>query len=48
MIREIICGMIIRGIVRVFGMETFACAAACSLPDPVLIVLDEYIKEVPL
>jgi hypothetical protein len=48
MIRELVCGMIIRGVVWVFGMEAFACAAAFSLPEPVLIVLNEYTKEVPL
>ena len=29
-------------------METFSMAAAYALPDPVLIVLDQYIQEVPV
>ncbi|MDD1730483.1 MAG: hypothetical protein LUQ50_15620 [Methanospirillum sp.] len=44
----IVCGWILRRLVRVFGMETFSIAAASSLPDPVLLVLDQYIKEVPV
>ena len=48
MIGVIVCGWLLRGLVSIFGMHTVACAAACSLPDQVLIVLDEYIKEVPV
>ena len=48
MIGVIICGNVLRGLVRVFGMETFSMAAAYSLPEPVLFVLDQYIQEVPV
>lgn len=48
MIAVLLCGSLLRGLVRLFGMQTFSIAAAVSLPDPVLIVLDEYIKEVPV
>jgi len=47
MIGVIICGSLLRGLVRIFGMQTFSMAAACSLPEPVLFVLDQYIQEVP-
>lgn len=48
MIPVLICGWCLRRLVSLFGMEAFTIAAACSLPEPVLIVLDEYIKEVPV
>jgi hypothetical protein len=48
MIAVIVCGWLLRRLVQLFGMETVACAAACSLPEPVLTVLDEYLKEVPV
>ncbi|MCK9592354.1 MAG: hypothetical protein M0Q91_10150 [Methanoregula sp.] len=48
MIAVIVCGWMLRGIVRLFGMETVACAVACSLPDPALQVLDQYLQEVPI
>ena len=48
MIAVLLCGSLLRALVRLFGMQTFSMAVACSLPDPVLIVLDEYIKEVPV
>ena len=47
MIPVIICGWFLRRLVRLFGMETFSMAAAYSLPEPVLFILDEYIREVP-
>ncbi len=48
MIAAMVCGSLLRGLVRVFGMQTFSIAAAVSLPDPVLLVLDQYIQEVPV
>jgi len=48
MIPVIVCGWFLRRLVSFFGMETFSIAAACSLPEPVLIVLDQYIQEVPV
>jgi len=48
MIAGMVCGSLLRGLVRVFGMQTFSIAAAVSLPDPVLLVLDQYIQEVPV
>lgn len=48
MIKETVCGWMLWVICRMFGMETFSIAAACSLPGPVLFVLDQYIQEVPV
>lgn len=47
MIRETVCGWLVWSICWIFGMETFSIAVCCSLPNPVLYVLDQYIQEVP-
>lgn len=47
MIRETLCGWSLWLLCLLFGMETFAVSAVCSLPEPVLVVLDQYIQEVP-
>ncbi len=47
MIKEYLCMKLIRFMLYVFGMQTFAISAVCALPAPVLIVIDEYLKDVP-
>jgi hypothetical protein len=47
MIREKVCGTIIRILIRLFGIECFAIAFACSGGERVLMKLEEFIQEVP-
>jgi hypothetical protein len=47
MIKECFCGLFIRGLIRVFGIECFAIAFACSGGERVLLTLEEFLKEVP-
>ena len=47
MIRETLCMWLLWLILKLFGQECFAVSAVCSLPDPALRVLQEYMHEVP-
>lgn len=47
MIRETLCMWSLWVLLKLFGQEIFAVSAVCSLPDPALRVLTEYLQEVP-
>jgi hypothetical protein len=47
MIRETICMYALWVLLKLFGQECFAVSAVCTLPDPALKVLSEYMQEVP-
>ena len=47
MIRECLCMWSLWVLLKLFGQETFAISAVCTLPDPALRVLSEYMQEVP-
>ena len=48
MIRETICMWFIYLLLKLFGQEIFAVSTVCTLPDPVLRVLADYLQEVPV
>jgi len=48
MIAVIVCGSLLRGLVRVFGIEIFSIAFACSIAQPCLDKLEEYLQEQPV
>jgi len=47
MIRETVCMWLLWLLLKLFGQECFAVAAVCTLPEPALRVLSEYMQEVP-
>ena len=48
MIRETACMWLLWLLLKIFGQECFAVSAVCTLPDPALRVLSEYMQEVPV
>lgn len=48
MIGVIVCGWLLRGLVWVFGVDSFAIAFACNIAQPTLNRLEEFLQEVPL
>lgn len=47
MIRETLCMWSLWFLLKLFGQECFAVSAVCTLPEPALRVLSEYMQEVP-
>jgi hypothetical protein len=47
MIRETICMYALWVLLKLFGQETVCISTVCTLPDPALRVLSEYMQEVP-
>jgi len=47
MIRETLCMWSLWFLLKLFGQECLCISAVCTLPEPALRVLSEYMQEVP-